>query len=129
MTDIDTLIRDLEKATEDRQYSLLREAVALVHSHSRLVLLLRAIDFAERNRMPELLLGVALSLVPEGYCWTVDGFPAGRWPVPEGGGCACVYEPASSEDADDAGPSSDLCDGNTPALALCIAALKARSAA
>ena len=57
-------------------------------------------------------LDAALRLVPEGYdWWTVDGFADGQ-------GCASCYKK---------GIGGDLYNGSTPALALCIAALKARA--
>ena len=54
----------------------------------------------------------ALTLVPEGFNWTVDGFPSGP-------ACASCY-------LADAG--GQLHDGATPAIAICIASLKARQA-
>lgn len=56
----------------------------------------------------------ALTLVPEGWSFAVEGFPVR----------ACVYDPAAM-----AGDSTVTATAVTPALAIVLAALKARDAA
>ncbi len=59
----------------------------------------------------------ALTLVPDGWYWTIDGAPSGY-------ACASVFREDTKGEQHYAG--GDLQDGNTPALALVIAALNAR---
>lgn len=121
--EVDALIRELEAATEAKQYSLLREAVALVHSHARLILLLRAIDFAEQNRTPELLVGVALTLVPAG--WFVWKLADERTPIVYKGD-EHTHANWSAAVQHESGGRLKSAYAATLALALCIAALKAQ---
>jgi hypothetical protein len=113
--EINTLIRDLE-AVPEGNFSLWLRAVRLAydqgwHDNERRelneYLIGRAFDLNEEN----ILLAVAVSLVPEGLFWNVDSSGSAFLST-----LGTVHQDVTTA------------DGETPALALTIAALKARSA-
>ena len=63
-------------------------------------------------------LDAALTLVPEGWCWAIEGSRR-----------AAVYDPSADPEPGSFANPIQMRSGFTPAIALCVAALKARDAA
>lgn len=110
MTDTETLIERLEAATPKGE----RAAILAMLDHAKDADWLTFDQWRAAYRFWDVgaYLDAAMTLVPEGWRWHVDYRPAAQcWH-----GLHCVF--------DDEGD----CTGTTPALALSIAALKAREA-
>lgn len=111
MTDVDTLIRDLEEAPVGKERAAILDALTYAHAS-------KWIDTAAFHRAQKMLhvgafLSAALTLLPEGWWWSLETFSDGCY--------ARVAETSKQLHC--------LGTQKPPALALCIAALKARSAA
>lgn len=127
MTDLDKLIADLEAATEGSEALDLRIAIAIgqpaqCEAEGQFGGYQILPSFQRFTRSVD----AALTLLPKGYGWQ------GEFPTPSGDAGFRSMRPGTAADGEDMEGGTvvnRLARAATPALALCIAALRARAAA